>query len=106
MPLLVVKLTENKSASVVREENGLVPGHPSYSYEAGHRTGVAYAFDPATGTLACAGEFEASSSEKVSAITTTFQGLGGDEGNLELQLAADLEDQTLQAIRASLHAVR
>lgn len=93
MPLVVLALTVDNAPAV--SEDRL-----SDEYISGLRAGTAYAFDPATGKLRCAGTFHAHSSDKVSWARTRL-----GFGNQEEVLARDLDDNTMRAVRDALRSI-
>lgn len=92
LPLLVVTYDEN------------IAPDPDHSI-GGHRAGTAYAFDPATGKLACTGRFDAESSDRVQ-FASAKDRWGFQVDNLADAVQRDFDDNTLKAIFASLEAVR
>jgi hypothetical protein len=93
-PLLVVQLDldlEPQLADADRDR-----------FQGGARRGTAYAFDPRTGTLTCAGAFTATSSEKVQSL----DGMMPLQNNAHAAIARDFEASTLRAIAAGLRQVK
>jgi hypothetical protein len=107
LPLIVMVLTDNTRPKL-GDENEVIDGVRFGSHKAytpGHRAGTAYVFDKQTGKLRCAGAFTASSSDSVMTVQEHDPTFGGQWGTEAEALELDLEDNTIAAIRAAVHAV-
>lgn len=89
--LVIVALTVDQPPMIAKERD---------SFMRGHRAGTAYVFDRATGDLACAGAFEASSSDEVQGLENLYG------GNMHVALDRDFEANTDRAIAAAVRSVR
>jgi hypothetical protein len=102
-PVLAVRHVDRRDAKIENGHAGI--------YDGGHVTGVAYLFEP-DGTLACAGEFTAASSESINVEITR---IGTDDASYDPNrdrpavkdaLRDDLEAQATKAIAPALRRVR
>lgn len=99
-PILVISIADQELPEMTGSGSDL-------AYYAGHRTGTAYLFD-VSGTVRCAGAFDAESSEvvKYRTITSDSPVLNGDRKvDATRAVAYDLDTNMQKAIAAGLHRV-